>query len=45
MIDRFQKQWEDPAARARILRWFWIVSTGFTLFGFTVMFYLIFVRR
>jgi len=41
MIDRFVESWEDPVARTRILRWFWIVSTIFTLIGFGVILYLV----
>jgi hypothetical protein len=41
MIARAQAAWEDPTARGRILRWAWLVSTGFTLFGFGVIVYLL----
>jgi len=39
MIHRLASRWEDPARRARLLRLLWLVSTGFTLFGFGVIFY------
>ncbi len=42
MIHRVRAAWEDPARRSRLLRWLWLISTGFTLFGFAVMFYLLF---
>ncbi len=45
MIDQFREAWEDPARRARLLRWFWIISTGFTVFGFAVIFYILLVSR
>lgn len=41
MIDRFAAAWEDPASRTRLLRWFWIVSTLFTLTGFALILYLV----
>ena len=44
MIRRFEAAWEDPASRTRILRWFWIVSTGFTLLGFALILYLVLLR-
>lgn len=45
MINRFREAWEDPARRARLLRWFWLLSTGFTLFGFVVIFYLLLISH
>ncbi len=45
MISQFKEAWEDPARRARILRWFWLISTGFTVFGFAVIFYLVLIAR
>lgn len=44
MIGRVASAWDDPARRARILRSLWVVSTGFTLFGFAVMMYLVLLR-
>ena len=44
-MERFAAAWDDPARRAIILRRLWLVSTGFTLFGFAVMFYLIWASR
>ena len=44
-MERLAAAWEDPARRAMILRRLWLVSTGFTLFGFAVMFYLIRASR
>lgn len=44
MIARLALRWEDPAKRARLLLWFWLISTGFTLFGFAVIFSRIFLR-
>jgi len=44
-MERLASAWEDPARRAMILRRLWLVSTGFTLFGFAVMFYLIWTSR
>ena len=40
-MKRLAATWEDPARRAMLLRRLWLVSTGFTLFGFVVMLYLI----
>ena len=44
MIERVRLAFEDDRSRARALRWMWIVSTAFTLLGFAVMFYLLFLR-
>jgi len=44
-MERLASAWEDPARRAMILRRLWLVSTGFTLFGFAVMFYLSWASR
>lgn len=45
MIERFVAAWENPAWRARLLRSLWLISTGFTIFGFAVMFYRVFFPR
>jgi hypothetical protein len=45
MIDRLVARWDNPAGRARLLRLFWAISTGFTLFGFAVIFYRVFFHR
>ncbi|MGQ0796714.1 MAG: hypothetical protein ACT4OI_02440 [Methanobacteriota archaeon] len=45
MIDRAVAAFDDPVRRARLVRWFWLLSTGFTLFGFAVIAYLLFVGR
>ncbi len=42
---RLEKAWENPEQRARLLRWMWLISTGFLVLGFAVMFYLLFVAR
>ena len=39
MMARLESAWEDPADRARLLWLLWLVATGFTLFGFAVIFY------
>ncbi len=44
-MERFVAAWDDPARRAMILRRLWLVSTGFTIFGFAVMLYLIWASR
>ncbi len=44
-MERLERAWENPEQRARLLRWMWIISTGFTLLGFGVMFYLLFVQK
>jgi len=44
-MERLEKAWENPEERARLLRWMWLISTGFTLFGFAVIFYLLFVQK
>jgi hypothetical protein len=43
-MERLERAWERPEQRARLLKWMWIISTGFMLFGFAVMFYLLFVH-
>lgn len=45
MIERTQLALADERSRARVLKWLWIVSTAFTLFGFAVMFYLLVLAR
>ncbi len=47
MIDRFAAAWDDPIRRAKILRSLWWISTstGFTLFGFAVIFYRVLFAR
>jgi hypothetical protein len=45
MIARLAVRWEDPAKRAHLLWFLWIISTGFTLFGFGVIFYRVFLVR
>ncbi len=44
-MERLAVAWEDPERRARLLRWFWFISTGFMLLGFAVMGYLLFLQR
>ncbi len=44
-MERLGAAWDDPARRARFLRYLWLISTGFTVFGFAVMFYLIWSLR
>ncbi len=44
-MERLERAWANPEQRARLLRWMWLVSTGFTLLGFAVIFYLMFVQR
>jgi len=44
-MERLAAAWEDPARRAMILRRLWLVSTGFTMFGFAVMLYLTWVAH
>jgi hypothetical protein len=39
MMARLSFPSNDPAKRARLLWLLWLVSTGFTLFGFSVIFY------
>src|SRR3989449_266416 len=41
VMERLVVAWQDPTRRAMILRRLWLVSTGFTIFGFVVMLYLI----
>ncbi len=45
MIARMASAFEDPVRRAKLVRRLWIVSTLFTLFGFAVMLYLVFLVR
>ncbi|HEY7588520.1 MAG TPA: hypothetical protein VIB49_07240 [Thermoplasmata archaeon] len=44
-MHRLEAAWEDPAQRARLLKWAWLISTGFTVFGFAVILYLLFLKR
>ena len=44
-MERLEKAWDNPEQRARLLRWMWFISTGFTLFGFAVIFYMLFVKK
>jgi len=41
MLERLTTRYSDPARRARLIWWMWIVSTSFTLFGFAVILYLV----
>ncbi len=40
-----EARWNDPVQRVRLLKWMWFISTGFMLFGFVVIFYLMFVQK
>lgn len=42
MLERMMQKYSEPQCRAKLLRWLWIISTAFTLFGFAVIFFLIF---
>jgi hypothetical protein len=44
-MERLERAWDNPEQRARMLRWMWLVSTGFTLLGFAIIFYLLFVQK
>ena len=44
-MERLEKAWDNPEQRARLLRWMWLISTGFLLFGFAVIFYLLFFQE
>ena len=44
-MDRLAAAWEDPRHRAHLRRHLWLISTGFTVFGFAVMSYLIWASR
>lgn len=44
-MERLERAWANPEHRARLLKWMYVISTGFMLLGFAVMFYLLFVRR
>ena len=44
-MERLERAWENPEQRARLLRWMWLISTGFTLLGFAVIFYLLFAQK
>ena len=41
MLERMMKRYSDPARRARLVWWLWVISTAFTLFGFAVILYLV----
>lgn len=44
-MERLERAWDNPEQRARLLRWMWLISTGFLVLGFVVMFYLVFVQK
>jgi hypothetical protein len=44
-MEKLERAWENPEQRARLLRWMWLLSTGFALLGFAVIFYLLFVQK
>lgn len=44
-MEWLEARWADPVQRARLLRWMWLVSTGFTIFGFAVIAYLLFLAK
>ncbi len=44
-MERLAKAWSIPEQRARLLRWMWLISTGFTLLGFGVIFYLLWFQK
>ena len=44
-MEHLADAWENPEQRARLLRWFWFISTGFMLLGFAVMGYLLFLAK
>jgi phage shock protein PspC (stress-responsive transcriptional regulator) len=44
-MEWLERAWENPEQRAHILRWLWLVSTGFTLLGFALIFYIVFVQK
>lgn len=44
-MERLERAWDNPEQRARLLRWMWLLSTGFMLLGFAVMFSLLFVQK
>ncbi len=43
-MEWLERTWAVPERRARLLKWMWIVSTGFMLLGFAAMAYLLFVH-
>jgi len=44
MLDKLQMRYSSPEERAKLMKWLWIVSTGFTLLGFAVIFYLVLAK-
>ncbi len=44
-MERLARAMENPERRVQLLKWMYLISTGFMLFGFAVMFYLVFVHR
>ena len=44
-MERLARAWDNPEQRARLLRWMWLISTGFMLFGFVVILYLLFIQK
>ena len=44
-MQRLERAWDNPEQRARLLRWMWLISTGFLILGFVVMFYMVFVAK
>ncbi len=44
MLERLMKKFSEPESQARLMRWFWVISTLFMIFGFVVIFYIVFLR-
>ena len=44
-MERLARAWDNAEQRARLLRWMWLISTGFMLFGFVVILYLLFIQK
>lgn len=45
LLQRMADAYEDPARRARILLYFWLISTGFLVFGFLIILVKVFLSR
>ena len=43
-MERLEQAWANPEHRGHLLKWLYLISTGFMLLGFAVMFYLLFVH-
>jgi len=37
LVQRLAERYKEPARRARLIFYFWLISTGFLVFGFLII--------